>query len=297
MSSGSQRGSGVLFVVLYTIAIVAPLAMILVMHPASASDDATYGWLLPECVTETGDRIDNLFWMIFWIVGIVFLGTEGALLWFAIKYAAKPGQKAFYSHGSHKLELIWTIIPAIILAFIGIVQIPSWAENKVESEFPKEDPGALEVHVLAQQYAWRFRYPGPDGKFGSTNKADKDPAAKDDYVLETLQVPVDRPVILKMRSLDVLHALFIPNARFKQDLVPGLEIPGWFKIRKPGVYPIACAELCGEGHYTMGSTLYVYSAEEWEQKQAQYVAEFGGPNYSDLNETFRHWDLPMAEDR
>jgi cytochrome c oxidase subunit 2 len=139
----------------------------------------------------------------------------------------------------------------------------------------ENDPRVEVVQVFGRQFEWRFRYWGPDRKFGTP----------DDFVkLAELHVPVDRPVIVKLQTRDVLHSFWLPNARLKQDLLPGRTIPQWFEITKPGRYPIACAELCGNGHTTMQATLIAESEAEysdWVGKQSK-DNPLGDPKEDDI---------------
>ncbi|MFI5104744.1 MAG: cytochrome c oxidase subunit II, partial [Terriglobales bacterium] len=137
----------------------------------------------------------------------------------------------------------------------------------------------IQVEVTGAQFQWYFRYPGPDGIFGRTDvqkfaKADEgnplgidpsDPAGRDDVVTTAMIVPVGHLVQMHLRAHDVVHSLYIPAMRFKQDTVPGMEIHSHFTPTKTGVYEIACAELCGTGHYRMRAAVRVVSEEEFEK--------------------------------
>jgi cytochrome c oxidase subunit II len=153
--------------------------------------------------------------------------------------------------------------------------------------FEDAPAGAMQVEVMAKQFAWSFRYPGPDGVFGKTdlkliNDAagnpmgidEKDPAGKDDIVSASLKVPAGKPVKLLLRSRDVIHNFFVRELRLKQDLVPGMDIPFHFQTNKDvsGTYEVPCSELCGLGHFQMRTTMQVMSEpefEQWKQQQAQ----------------------------
>src|SRR5258706_12829871 len=157
---------------------------------------------------------------------------------------------------------------------------PIWAGV----HFEQPPPDALQIQVLAKQFAWSFRYAGPHGKFGRTdikliNDAngnpfgldEKDPDSKDDIVNATLKVPVGKPIRLILRSRDVIHNFFVRELRLKQDIVPGMEIPFHFQADTPGTYEVPCSELCGLGHHQMRSTLQVMPEadfEKWKQEQA-----------------------------
>jgi len=210
-----------------------------------------YDHWLPKDVSADGYQVDHLFNFILWITGIVFIGTEVALFWFMWKYdGERNDQPAKYTHGSHHLEIIWTLLPAVTLLFMAIYQMNAWAEHKIKK--PNVPPLA---EVTARQFEWRIRYPGPDGKFDTPD---------DIYDVNLLVVPVDEVVLINLRSMDVLHSFFLPNLRVKQDALPGRVIPVWFRAVEQGDYDLVCAELCGWGHYKMKGRLRVVSREEYE---------------------------------
>ncbi|MCB9832370.1 MAG: cytochrome c oxidase subunit II [Planctomycetes bacterium] len=261
--------------------LVAPLALVATLAmPAFAE----HGFLLPESISDNGDKIDQLFYVILAVTGLVFLGTEGLLIYFIIKYRAREGGKAHYTTGNHRAELIWTITPAAFLLLIAVLQFGIWQDIKFPSRMPTDDPDAVEVHVLAQQFAWKFRYAGPDRVFGT----------EDDYTYGKLVVPSGRPVVLQMRSVDVIHSLFVPELRFKQDLVPGLTITAWFQAREGSErdYEIACAELCGASHYTMRGEMEILANEDWEARDRELSAANAPIDYAlsdSSTEIFRFW--------
>jgi len=205
----------------------------------------------PADVSEHGHVIDGLFMMILGLTGVVFIATEVALAAFLWRYDAKTNRDAIkFTHGSHTLEVVWTIVPAATLLFIAIYQMNAWADAKIRQ--PK-NPG-IEVEVRGRQFEWRFRYPGPDGKLYTP----------DDIHFDTeLHVPVDEEVLVHLKSEDVLHSFFLPNLRVKQDAVPGMVIPVWFKPTKVGAWDLVCAELCGWGHYKMRGRIVVQSREDF----------------------------------
>ena len=211
---------------------------------------------LPEGVSTYAKDIDTIFYVIYYITGFVFLLVTVLLVWFLIKYRHKPGRLVIYSHGNTMLELVWTIIPAMIFITLFLVSQATWA--RVKAFVPQGD---VQVRVVAKQFSWEFHYPGPDGKFDTA----------DDKVLEgELHVPVGKVVRVHLRSKDVIHSFFVPNLRLKQDAVPGREILAWFAVTKPGKYEIPCAELCGPGHSGMKGWLMVHSAQDyrkWVQEQ------------------------------
>ena len=206
---------------------------------------------LPKDVSSHGKEIDSLFYFILALTGIVFIVTEMLLFWFIWKYdaAARGDEKATYIHGSHTLEVIWTIIPAVTMLFLAIYQMNAWADMKMRRPVMKPT-----VEVVARQFEWRLRYPGPDGDLGTPD---------DLFLVNDLHVPVDEDILIQLKSMDVLHSFFLPNLRMKQDAVPGMKIPVWFKATETGQYDLVCAELCGWGHYKMKGRITIESREDY----------------------------------
>jgi cytochrome c oxidase subunit 2 len=229
---------------------------------------------LPADYSEHGHEIDKLYYFILALTGVVFLATEFILFYFMWKYDANTNKEpVVYSHGSHSLEIVWTIIPAATLLFIAIVQFNSWAESKMQNpmygadglagpnpETNIDDDMLPTVEVTGRQWEWRIRYPGADGRLGTPD---------DIFDVNELHVPANQDVVVSLKSSDVLHSFFIPNLRVKQDAVPGMKIPVWFKVLRedPNVpldFEIVCAEHCGARHYAMKGRVIVHSAEEYQ---------------------------------
>ena len=211
------------------------------------------GWWLPSPPMSTqGEPIDGLFYMILIIVAITFVATQYALGYALWMGATKElGSKALFSHGSHKLEIIWTIVPSFILVFISLSQLDVLADIRVISQFPEKASKVAEV--TARQFEWRIRYPKPGTELIT------EPRPGDLYYVNELHVPTGKPVVINLRTQDVQHAFFSPQLRVKQDAVPGLVIPVWFQIEKVGTYDLVCAELCGWGHYKMKARIVAQS--------------------------------------
>ena len=203
-------------------------------------------------VSSAGKQIDSLFVIILLITGIVFIGTQVALVYATYFFVDKGpnGRKASYFHGSQRLEVIWTIIPAAILVFIALYQMGTWASVKFRSAAPKVQPLA---QVTARQFQWVIRYPGEDGKLET----------KDDlFMVNDLHFVKGKQALIYLKSSDVLHSFFLPALRIKQDAVPGLTIPVWFDTDQAGHYELVCAELCGWGHYKMRGNVTVHETQE-----------------------------------
>lgn len=205
---------------------------------------------LPENISTFGAEIDSLFYLIYYITGGVFLLVTILMVAFLVLYRHREGRRAIYSHGHTTLEILWTVIPAIILVVLSFLSQKTW--GNVKGYLP---PSQLRVQVTAKQFAWEMLYPGPDGEFGTA----------DDLVLDNeLHVPVNKVVRVVLKSKDVIHSFFLPNLRLKQDAVPGRAIEVWFEATKPGRYELPCAELCGFGHYTMRGFLIVHPLDEYQ---------------------------------
>jgi cytochrome c oxidase subunit 2 len=208
------------------------------------------GWL-PHNISTYGADIDWLFSLIQWITGVIFLGVIVALLAFLVKYRHREGHRATYTHGNTVLEVLWTIVPAIILIVLFMLSQSIWWS--IKGSVPDSN---FQVHVTAKQFNWEVTYPGPDGQFGTD----------DDLTLENeLHVPINTVVVVTLQSRDVIHSFFLPNLRLKQDAVPGREIRAWFEATEPGRYELPCAELCGFGHSGMLGYLTVYSPEDYSK--------------------------------
>ncbi|TWU23564.1 cytochrome c oxidase subunit II [Bythopirellula polymerisocia] len=216
---------------------------------------------LPRDISEQGRVIDGLFMFILYLTGAVFIVTESVLFYYLWKYNGKSNdQPVKFSHGSHALELVWTIIPAVTLLFIAIYQMQAWAADKLDA--PAID---YTCEVTGRQFNWDFRYPGPDNELYT----------QDDIVRTDgkLYLPVNEEILLKITSADVLHSFFLPNLRVKQDVVPGMAQKMWFKGKKTGGYDIVCAELCGWGHYKMKGRVFFLPRDEYDAKLAEFTAE------------------------
>jgi len=205
---------------------------------------------LPENVSTYGPEIDRLFYLIYYVTGATFFAVQLTLLAFLVLYRHQDGRRATYTHGNTTLEIAWTVAPAILLVILAFASRSVWAEIK-----QRVPPSDMQVQVTAKQFNWEIAYPGPDGKIGTD----------DDVTMDNdLYVPVGKTIRVNLKSRDVIHSFFIPSARFKQDAVPGHEIPTWFKITKPGKYEVPCAELCGFGHSGMRGWLHVLPLDEYD---------------------------------
>jgi len=262
----------------------------------------TTNWLgLPLLASSNGQQIDSLISWIHVFMFILFIGWGAFFLFALFRFSAKRHPKADYggvkSHASSYLEVGVLVVEMVLLFAFSI---PLWAARV--DHVPSESE-ALVVQVTGEQFAWNVRYAGPDGKFGKTDiklidlqsnplGVDRsDPDAKDDVTtVNQLYLPVNRPVIVKLRSKDVIHSFNVPYMRVKQDAIPGLTIPIWFiptvttaemraRTGNPDFqYEIACAQLCGLGHYRMRAFVTVLSPEEFQKWLDDKVKEQSAPD-------------------
>lgn len=228
------------------------------------------GWWFPgangDAQSTLGRRIDDLFYMILIIVSVTFVGTQAALGYVLWRGATiKQDEKVLFSHGSHSLEVIWTIVPAGVLLFIALYQMDVWAQYRVRTFFPKSTEPVAEV--TARQFEWRIRYPARGKTLQPTPQPD------DVYTVNELHVPSGRPVSISLRTEDVQHSFFVPELRVKQDAVPARSIPVWFDVLEPRSYEIVCAELCGWGHYKMKARLFAESDEAFDAWKVRIAEE------------------------
>ncbi len=236
--------------------------------------------LLPVVASAHGAQIDHILSLTHLLMVVLFVGW-GIYLTVALwKFQSKKNPKASYegahSHVSTFVEIGIIVVEAFLL--LGL-SIPFWARHVAALPTGKD---VLQVRVNAEQFAWNIHYSGPDGVFGKTdwkffdkqtNPMGLDPndaAGKDDVTtINQLHLPVGRPVLIYLSSRDVMHSFFIPVMRVKQDVIPGLMIPTWFTPIKTGQWEIACAQLCGLGHYRMRGFVTVQPEEEFEKWLAE----------------------------
>jgi cytochrome c oxidase subunit 2 len=227
----------------------------------------------PPAITDLGREIDAQFMRTLLITGVVFVAAQFGLA-IAIFRFRDHGQKATYFEGNNTMEIVWTLATIVLFVGLGLYARNAWAQV----HFIGAQPGALPIEVTAQQFHWNFRYTGPDGQFGRTKPErvsastgnpvgldPTDPLGKDDIVSPIIAVPVGREVELIIKSQDVTHSFYVRELRLKQDAVPGMEIHMHFTATVPGDYELACAELCGLGHYNMHSILSVMSEADFEK--------------------------------
>lgn len=229
-------------------------------------------WWFPTSISDHAPALDRQFMLTIIVVGIAFTVAQVGLGYMVWKYRDIGNRsRGLYTHGSSRLEVIWTMVTAVIFISLAVMGQSVWASL----HFNQAPAGAYRVEVVAQQFQWNFHYAGTDGVFGRTNPRliddsslnfigldEADPNAKDDAVHSVLAIPAGRPVELTLRSKDVIHNFWVPQLRFKQDLVPGMAIKVHFTANTPGKYELACAELCGQLHFKMKSYMLVLPEDE-----------------------------------
>jgi cytochrome c oxidase subunit 2 len=228
---------------------------------------------MPDVASKSGRDIDQVTYFIYYLTGAVFVLTQIVYLYFLVKYRSSRGIRAKYTHGNNRLEVIWTVIPAaIFIALWGYSNHLWW--NVIHAEPPSD---ALELNLTAYQFGFSFQYPGADGKLGrsdvrllgnnNTFANDlNDPETKDNFLSGVLELPVDKAVRFRLNSKDVIHALYIPEFRIYQDIIPGRTINWvWFIPTKVGSYQLACNQLCGSGHYNMKAQVEVVSQPDFDK--------------------------------
>jgi cytochrome c oxidase subunit 2 len=273
------------------------------------------GWWLPDGFSTHANAVDNLFYLILYITGFFFFLTEAILVVFMFIYAAEGGPKPARSsgwpgmlkplesvlHDSHRIEMAWTLVPAIILLLIAFVQVDTWADVKYQSRMPrmpddakKDEKGKaivpLPVDISARQFEWRVRYPHParikkwhDGLGAGSPEPRKDyesfartPQFDDVHDVNELHVWKDHPAVVFLSTRDVIHSFNIPIMRVKQDALPGKVIPVWFiPTRANTALDDKTGEYVDRVHY------------EYDEK--------GNVTKKEHGDKMSRWDIPCAE--
>lgn len=235
--------------------------------------------------SDHGDLVDKMMKYTFWVTGFVFVVTQVLLFWYSYKYQESEKRKAYYFPHNNRLEIIWTVFPAIFLTVLVGFGIFYWF--KITGNAPKE---AMVVEVVGKQFGWEFRYPGGDGVLGKKyfKKVDpannnpagqlwEDEANRDDVFAEQeMHLVVNKPVKLVIGAKDVIHDVGLAHFRMKMDAVPGTPTTMWFtpkyttkqmkeKTGNPDfVYEISCDQMCGKGHWSMRGTIIVETQQEFD---------------------------------
>ena len=261
------------------------------------------GKILGEPASDHGVHIDTMLYITLAITGVVFFITQIILFWFSYKYQESDKRKAYYYPHNNKLELIWTVIPAIALTVLVGFGIYYWF--KITGEAPRD---AMVVEVTGSQFKWEYRYPGKDKILGkkyyknideSNNQLGQlwdDPANHDDIYIsgEPMHLVVNRPVQLIIGAKDVIHDVGLVHFRMKMDAVPGTPTTMWFTPTKTTkqmreetnnpafMFELSCDQMCGKGHTNMRGEIIVENQEEYDvwilSKKPKYLSAFPDRN-------------------
>ena len=230
-----------------------------------------------------GAEYDNMFMITLIITGIVFFITQGLLFWYAYKYKHSSKRRALFYPDNHKIELVWTVIHAIVLTILVVRGLKTWTDMTGE-----KDPNSRIIEVYGYQFAWNARYAGEDNLLGKHDFRQigvmnalgvdtNDVKAQDDIVTNELHLAINEPVILKFRAKDVIHSAYLPHFRVQMNVVPGLPTQFGFtpslttaemrqKLNNPKFdYVILCNKICGGAHYRMKMKVVVHTKEEFKQ--------------------------------
>ncbi len=255
------------------VALVAIVAGSLLFHVLSP------WWWTP--IASNWGYIDTTLVITFWITGTVFVAVILFMAYCVWRFRHRPGRKAAFDPENRRLELGLTVATALGVAAMLAPGLIVW------KDFVTVPDDATEVEVFAQQWSWSFRLPGEDGRLGTSSARlvgpdnplginPHDRAGQDDVIVELadLYLPVDRPVKMLLRSIDVVHDFYVPEFRAKMDMVPGMVTYFWFTPTRTGEFEILCAELCGVGHAFMRGFVQVVEEsdyETWLDEQPTYA--------------------------
>ena len=226
------------------------IILTIVIGGLTAATAVLIDWI-PVQAAEQAERVDSLMWFVVWASVAIFTLVTVVLLYSAWRFRAAPGDESDGPpvHGNTKLEIVWTLVPTVLLAVMAVWAYLVLSDNEALAQ------DRLVVDVTAEQFAWSFAYPG--GEVGSGD----------------LRVPVGRQVELRMRSKDVIHNFYVVEFRVKQDVVPGITTRVVFDPNRVGTYQVICAELCGVGHAVMRTRVVVMEPGDYEAWLADAEAQ------------------------
>jgi cytochrome c oxidase subunit 2 len=222
----------------------------------------------PKSFSSFGHRVDWLFKYTSWVAFIFFVIMVSLLAWFMWAYRERPGHKAYYTHGKASSGEKWlpkigdlAVFVSLDIVIIGATWIHTrdfiWA-------YPKGDD-VVKVQVMPQQWAWNFRYAGIDGVFNTDD---------DIVTVNDMRIPKDKPIMVQLKSRDVIHGFYVQNARLQIDAIPAQVTKMWFDAKDTGDFEIACVHLCGTAHYKMKAFLKVYEQSDfdsWYQESSNWA--------------------------
>ncbi len=211
-----------------------------------------FGWMMPERASANAYLVDDLYYVVFILSVLGFLGLVGVMLFFVVRYHKTNSKESAYIPHNALAETIWTVVPTII--FLGIAFWGLWAFYENE----KVDKNAMEIKVTGKQWLWEFTY-ADQGKEATT--------------VNMMYVPINKPVTLNMTSTDVLHSFFVPSFRIKRDTVPGMKSRLNFTATKLGDFKVFCTEFCGTSHSKMRATIRVVTQKRFDKWIARQIKE------------------------
>jgi cytochrome c oxidase subunit 2 len=254
------------------------------------------GWWIPRGVSTYSGHIDALYYWILGVTGFFFVLTEIILVYNMIRFAGEPGRKSQFTHGNHRLEMLWTVIPGVILFLLAVVQINAWADIKypthMAAKFDQNPEQFLQMEVTTRQWEYRIRYPSPERieSWSDKEKARADhlrrlPERRDDvHAVNDIHTWKGQKALIYLKTRDVGHSIFIPAIRVKQDSLPGRNIPLWFEATESNtkregdrwldgyrpdgtqdasyIWDMVCTQYCGSRHSLMRGKLYVHPTRE-----------------------------------
>ncbi len=216
----------------------------------------------PVAISSFGPRLDWLFQYTSWVTFAFFVLMTGILGYSLYAFRARPGHSAYYTHGLSKAEdLVGKSLDFAVFVSLDLVLIAfSYKDTRdILWNYPV-GPDVVQVQVMPQQWAWNFKYPGTDGKFGTDD---------DINTINDLRVPIGKKVMVEIKSKDVIHGFYLPNIRMQVDALPGVVTKLWFDTNRTGDFEIACYHHCGTSHYKMKAFFKVLEEGDY----AAWVAE------------------------
>jgi cytochrome c oxidase subunit 2 len=241
---------------------------------------------LPPNASVDGVRVDAIFGLTTQLVAgclFVVLVVLAALL---VRYRARPGHRAQYQTGATRAHAVGVAALAVFTFVVMDVSLARRAHADLATRRARmlAAQNAVQIEVMPAQFSWNVRYAGPDGRFAT---------ADDGVLLDEMRIPVHTPVIVQLAPRDVIHSFFVPALRVKQDAIPGRITHAFFEADRIGAFEIACAQLCGFGHYQMRAVLHVVTRTEFDAWLARVSAD-SLRRYIDADAD-AHWGWPWRQ--
>ena len=254
---------------------------------------AYYKETLIPVASSHGVKLDSMFWLSMTIIMIAFVVTQILLFWYSYKFQHQDNKRAYFFPHNNKVEIIWTTIPAVVMAILIFNGWKQW--SAITAPAPKE---SVVVEVMGKQFNWMVRYPGADEQLGNLNYRlidatnewgfdFNDKRSLDDLTTSDIHIPKGRPVLVKIRARDVIHGMYMPHFRAQMYAVPGMPTQFWFTPTKTTEemrtetgngnfnYELACSQICGRGHFAMKMAVVVDDEQDyaiWLSKQKTFTS-------------------------